>query len=914
MEIYLHQDGERTGPHSLENVQGWLEGGQLTVSDVAWFEGCEDWVTVQDVPGIMLPGGDHLVEVATLPPFEAYQGDEPYVFISYAHKDAAVVYEEITRLHEAGSNLWYDEGIEASNEWPEEIANAVIHCSVFLVFVSPRSTASVNCRNEINLALNENKPFLAIYLEETGLPPGLRLRMGDLQAILRYKLPVDRYQKKAQDALDQLLGKKPAKARPAIAQQTEAVHEPEPVEQAVQPTAPSKPRRKGLIVALASVLLIACGLLGYLFLGDDDAANGDNPTPGGPKPVEILIENVGTQLWQFQTGGQIWSKPALAPNGMVFFGSKDNAFYAVDSKTGAKAWSISGSDPFCKPAIGGDGRVYVGDEGGKVHAFDFKGKKIWEFKTGKKVVASPTLDGKGNKLFVGSGDGKLYALNASDGTMIWEFYAGADIHVKAALSKEGRLYFGTSGPGAKFFAVGSSDGSKLWEFSTGQTIWSSPAIGRDGTVYFGCHDGTVYSLKGSTGSMIWNHDAQSAVHGPVTLGYDNTLFATTYGGQLLALDSRNGKRKWQFFADGAKIRNAPAVASDNSVYFGAINGKLYAVNGSDGARLWDLQLGSKIQVSSPCITPDGKILIGSHDSKLHCVQGSAPLASDAVWPTYGRDNQRTGLASRASPVGSASFSPGQPWTVPFVDLEMLWCKPGTFMMGSPTSEVGRELDHKGIKRWDETQHGVTLTKGFYLGKYEVTQAQWKKVMGTSPYKFTGDDHPVEEVSWTEAMRFCRELTLTERKAGRLPDGWEYVLPTEAQWEYACRAGTTTVFAFGDSLSSKQANFDGTQPFGGATAGPFLERTTNVGSYAANPWGFYDMHGNVWECCADWHSHYPTGSLTDPTGPASGSARVQRGGSWSNTGTDLRSARRHRRPPGDRPNGLGFRLSLQQVGK
>ena len=202
MEIYLKQDGERAGPFTLENVQGQLEAGQLTVSDAAWFEGCEDWVTVQGVPGIMLPGGDHLLDVATVPPFDAYEGEGPYVFVSYAHKDAAIVYEEITHLHEAGVNVWYDEGIEASNEWPEEIANAVIDCAAFLAFVSPRATASVNCRNEINLALNENKPFLAIYLEETGLPPGLRLRMGDLQAILRYKLPVDRYQRKAQNALD----------------------------------------------------------------------------------------------------------------------------------------------------------------------------------------------------------------------------------------------------------------------------------------------------------------------------------------------------------------------------------------------------------------------------------------------------------------------------------------------------------------------------------------------------------------------------------------------------------------------------------------------------------------------------------------------------------------------------------------
>ena len=126
MDIYLKQDGERIGPFSLEKIQGRLDAGELTISAAAWFEGCGDWVTIQDLPGILLPGGDHLVEVATVPPFDAYQGDEPYVFVSYAHKDAAMVYEEITRLHEAGCKIWYDEGIEASNEWPEEIANAAL--------------------------------------------------------------------------------------------------------------------------------------------------------------------------------------------------------------------------------------------------------------------------------------------------------------------------------------------------------------------------------------------------------------------------------------------------------------------------------------------------------------------------------------------------------------------------------------------------------------------------------------------------------------------------------------------------------------------------------------------------------------------------------------------------------------------
>jgi formylglycine-generating enzyme required for sulfatase activity len=835
MEIYLHQDGERTGPFTLEHVQVHLDGGKLSVFDPAWFEGCSDWVTVRDLPGIMLPGGDHLLDISTVPPFEAYQGDEPYVFISYAHKDVAMVYEEIEHLRLTGVKIWYDEGIDASNEWPDEIANAVIGCTVFLVFVSPRATQSVNCRNEINLALNKSKPFLAIHLEETELPPGLELRMGDLQAILRYKLPVELYQKKTKDSLAQLLGKKPAKSRtrPPVALQTEVVHEPENISSSLaEPVstaqsdvtkASPKPRRKGLILALATVLLIACGTLGYLFLGDDDEATKENLNP------------------------------------------------------------------------------------------------------------------------------------------------------------------------------------------------------------------------------------------------DTT----------------------------------------------------------------------------------------------------------------------------------ATFTPGQPWTVLSVDLEMIWCEPGTFMMGSPESEEGRQGIFKGKKtNYDETRHQVTLTKGFYLGKYEVTQTQWKKVMGSSPSKFFGERRPVENVTWTESVRFCQELTLLERKAGRIPDGWEYTLPTEAQWEYACRAGTTTVFSFGDSLSSKQADFRGTLPYSGAEprtspsflsnwanlnnnqslgsfygvavgpssvvacgidgllavrnnstgvwiaqsggdpdfrdiayrngqfvavgesgmirtspagsswtvrasgttqnlrcifwdgarflvggdsgtllesadgqtwsalstgsaisfnalafsgsqyiavggfgmlistdgnqwsspsvpppafslecaawtgdrfiagglsdkiyqsldgqtwtvvhtlpesnaesiasfngktfivggssfisayengvfvdlstplarsnplmdvtisgsdivvvglndvviarnlADPFLERTTEVGSYQPNPWGFYDMHGNVSEWCSDWVHTYPTGTLTDPMGPASGSYRVLRGGSWGTVGPNLRSAMRGSTSPSSRRNILGFRVGFK----
>jgi hypothetical protein len=207
-QIYLFQNGQQVGPYQLEALQGWIDAGQLQITDAAWFEGCANWVTLADVPGIILPQGGQGAFSGDVPPFEAYEGEDPYLFVSYSHQDAQLVFPEMIQLREAGYNIWYDEGVAASNEWPEEIANAVLGCSVFLCFISPRATESVNCRNEINLALNEKKPFLAIHLEETELPAGLRLRMGDLQAILKNKIPADRYFSKVAGTIDQLLGRK----------------------------------------------------------------------------------------------------------------------------------------------------------------------------------------------------------------------------------------------------------------------------------------------------------------------------------------------------------------------------------------------------------------------------------------------------------------------------------------------------------------------------------------------------------------------------------------------------------------------------------------------------------------------------------------------------------------------------------
>ena len=237
-------------------------------------------------------------------------------------------------------------------------------------------------------------------------------------------------------------------------------------------------------------------------------------------------------------------------------------------------------------------------------------------------------------------------------------------------------------------------------------------------------------------------------------------------------------------------------------------------------------------------------------------------------------------------------------------LAMVKIEPGTFLMGSPGSEAGRSND-------EGPQTRVTISKGFWMGKYEVTQGQYETVMGNNPTTFEGGANlPVESVSWLDASNFCAKLTERERQAGRLPTGYVYRLPTEAEWEYACRAGTTTATAYGDSLSPSQANFDGKNPYGGAATGASLGRTTKVGSYAPNAWGLYDMHGNVWEWCLDWYSgSLPGGSVTDPKGATTGSDRVFRGGGWNGIGARCRSAFRINLWPGSRLSGIGFRTVL-----
>jgi formylglycine-generating enzyme required for sulfatase activity len=248
-----------------------------------------------------------------------------------------------------------------------------------------------------------------------------------------------------------------------------------------------------------------------------------------------------------------------------------------------------------------------------------------------------------------------------------------------------------------------------------------------------------------------------------------------------------------------------------------------------------------------------------------------------------------------------------------INMRFVRIPAGTFVMGSPDDERDRGAD--------ETAREVEIGRPFYLGAFEVTQAQYEKVAGKNPSFFAkgggGQErvansdtskHPVDNVSWHDAVAFCKKLgdLPAEKAAGRT-----YRLPTEAEWEYACRAGTKTATHYGDQMDANQANFNGLSPYRTTTGGPFFRRTTRVGEYRPNAFGLYDMHGNVQEWCADWYAadYYARSPKADPPGPANGTERVLRGGAWPHSGKACRSAVRNKQSPETASYSFGFRVVL-----
>ena len=242
----------------------------------------------------------------------------------------------------------------------------------------------------------------------------------------------------------------------------------------------------------------------------------------------------------------------------------------------------------------------------------------------------------------------------------------------------------------------------------------------------------------------------------------------------------------------------------------------------------------------------------------------------------------------ASGYGQDEYGIWQSFTVNNIRCSLRWISPGAFQMGSPEGEPERGNN--------ENQHGVIITEGFWLAETACTQALWQEIMGENPSRFKGEELPVETVSWNECQRFIQ--TINERRPGL-----DLRLPTEAEWEYACRAGTETPFSFGENITTGEVNYDGNHPYNNGEKGENRGKSVAVKSLPCNNWGLYEMHGNVWEWCNDWYS----ATMIDPNGPDTGTYRVLRGGCWINDARDCRSACRYGDEPGNRDGSIGLRF-------
>ncbi|MDM8522453.1 SUMF1/EgtB/PvdO family nonheme iron enzyme, partial [Desulfococcaceae bacterium HSG8] len=297
--------------------------------------------------------------------------------------------------------------------------------------------------------------------------------------------------------------------------------------------------------------------------------------------------------------------------------------------------------------------------------------------------------------------------------------------------------------------------------------------------------------------------------------------------------------------------------------------------------------------------------------------------------------EKPAVSEKPSAESPSEPKPGTVWKEPVTGMEFVRISKGCFQMGQTGEEKSELIKAVGNERYkksfsDEVPRHKVCVSAFDMGKYEVTVGQWRKFVreekfktdaekGGGAYVWTGkwekkegtywdnpgfeqnDSHPVTCVSWNDVQAFIRWLNRKNSSK------YEFRLPTEAEWEYACRAGTTTAFSFGDCLSTDQANYNGNYPTPGCSKGKYREKTVPVKSFSSNAWGLYNMHGNVFEWCQDWYGDYPSGSVTDPSGPQSGSNRVIRGGSWLDGARYCRSANRSGYSPGRRNNYCGFRL-------
>jgi len=350
--------------------------------------------------------------------------------------------------------------------------------------------------------------------------------------------------------------------------------------------------------------------------------------------LNAALERIGEVIWRYETGGEIYSSPAIGSNGTVYVGSSDSKLYAFTPQ-GDWYWEYgTGLAVKSSPAVSADGKIYFGSDDVYLYALHPEGVRYWVYKTEGYISSSPALGSDGT-IYVGCGDDNLWALT-SEGNFKWKYTTGGDIASSPAIGEDGTIYVGSDD--GCLYAI-NPDRTLKWSYQTGAKVQSSPAIGSGGTIYFGSQDKYVYALDPADGNPKWSYKTDGKVNSSPAIGEDGTIYVGSDDNYLYAFTPA-GTLKWQY-ETGGFVRSSPAVGANGTVYFGSVDGYIYAVR-SDGTLKWRYETAGPVITSSPAIGAGGTIYCGSTDHYIYALSSDSPGLASSPWPKFCHDNRNTG--------------------------------------------------------------------------------------------------------------------------------------------------------------------------------------------------------------------------------------------------------------------------------
>lgn len=372
----------------------------------------------------------------------------------------------------------------------------------------------------------------------------------------------------------------------------------------------------------------------------------------GHLTVGPSVAKVGTKLWEFETGDEIFSSPLIGPDGSIYFGSRDDYFYALHPKTRALKWKYRGEGSFNGSAsLSEDGVLYVGSDDKHLYAFDSEtGEVLWKFKTEGTIIGIPAIDEDGN-IYFGSYDFYFYKLDGKTGGKIWDLKTGWRVRSSAVLGPNGMLYVGSDD--TFLYAINRETGERKWKFSTSGDITSTPLLTPEGVLYFGSFDDHIYAVDADSGQEIWKVKTFWNVSSSPTMGLDGTIYIGSQDGHLYALEPETGQTLWKFNTREYML-STPAIGADGTVYTGSHDSYFYALDGTNGSVKWKYKTGGNIH-ASPQIDSLGVVYIPSYDHKVYAFQGAAPAAV-TIKSTFTQNNHQSKSPWMEVPADSIAYA------------------------------------------------------------------------------------------------------------------------------------------------------------------------------------------------------------------------------------------------------------------